>query len=96
MARERMVTRTVILNVAEVMTVNTTTAEVRTLTVEIGGGLSTDKEILKAVKKYHETDELKVVKLLGVSNKETLYGMPESEFIRLAKVLPPRTAKDEA
>lgn len=95
MARERMVTRTVILNVAEVMTVNTTTADVRTLTVEIGGGLSTDKEILKAVKKYHETDELKIVKLLGVSTKETLYGMPESEFIRLAKVLPPRTVKSE-
>lgn len=95
MARERMVTRTVILNVAEVMTVNTNTAEISTVTVEIGGGLSTDKDIMKAVKKAHETDEIKCVKLMGVSVKEVLYGMPESDFIRMAKVLPPRTKNNE-
>lgn len=94
MARERMVTRTVFLNVAEVMTVNTTTAEVRNITVEIGGGLSTDKDILKAIKKSHETDTLKVVTLVSVTAKEVLYGMSESEFIRLAKVLPPRGKTD--
>lgn len=95
MARERMVTRTVILTVAEVMTVNTTTAEVQITTFEIGGGLSADKDILKAVKKAHETDDLKIVKLNEVTTREVLYGMPESDFIRLAKVLPPRTVKDE-
>ena len=95
MARERYVTRTVILNVAEVMTVNTTTAEVVTITAEIGGGLTNDKDILKAVKKAHETDEVKCVKVMSVTTKEVLYGMPESDFIRLAKVLPPRTKTSE-
>lgn len=95
MARERMVTRTVNLTVAEVMTVNTTTAEVLTVTVEVSGGLSTDKEIFKAVKAAHETDDVKCVKVMSVTAKEVLYGMSEAEFIRLAKVLPPRTVKDE-
>lgn len=95
MARERMVTRTVNLTVAEVMTVNTTTAEVQTVTVEVSGGLSTDKEIMRAVKAAHETEDVKCVKLMNVSVKEVLYGMTEAEFIRLAKVLPPRSVKDE-
>lgn len=94
MARERMVTRTVYLNVVEVMTVNTTTASVRNITVEIGGTLSTDTDILKAVKKQHETDTLKCVALVSVTAKEVLYGMSESEFIRLANVLPPRSKTD--
>ena len=91
MARERMVTRTVELTIADVMTLDTTTADVRIIPYEIGGGLTDPVAILKAVKKLHETDTFKCVAVQSVSVKEILYGMPESDFIKHAKVLPPRT-----
>ena len=86
-----MVTRTVELTIAEVMTLDTTTAEVRIIPYEIGGGLTDNAAILKAVKKLHETDTFKCVAVQSVSVKEILYGMTEQEFIAHAKVLPPRT-----
>ena len=95
MARERMVTRTVELTIAEVMTVDTTTAKVETIAYEIGGGLTEEKAILKAVKKLHETDTFKCVSVVSVTIKEILYGMSEIDFIKNAKVLPPRTKIDE-
>lgn len=96
MARERMVTRTVELSVCEVMCMNTITAEVAIKTYEIGGGLTDSKALLKAVKKLYETDTFKCVAISKVTQKEILYGMPESRFIELAKVLPPRSGKDNA
>lgn len=92
MARERMVTRTVELTVAEVMTLNTDTAEVRIIPYEIGGGLTDPEAILKAVKKIYESATVKCVAVKNVSVKEILYGMTEQEFIAHAKVLPPRGA----
>ena len=91
MARERMVTRTVELTIAEVMTLDTVTAEVRIIPYEIGGGLTDHVAILKAVKKLHETDTFKCVAVQNVSVKEILYGMTEAEFIARAKILPPRS-----
>lgn len=93
MARERMVTRTVELSVCEVMCMNTTTAEVQIRTFEIGGGLSDEKALLKAIKKLYETDTFKCVAISKVTQREILYGMPESRFIELATILPPRGAK---
>ena len=93
MARERMVTRTVELSVCEVMCMNTKTAEVTIRTFEIGGGLVGEKALLKALKKLYETDTLKCVAISKVMQKEILYGMPESRFIELATILPPRGVK---
>ena len=93
MARERMVTRTVELSVCEVMCMNTKTAEVKINTYEIGGGLTDEKALLKAVKKLYETDTFKCVAISNVTQREILYGMPESKFIELATILPPRGAK---
>ena len=95
MARERMVTRTVELTIAEVMCLDTKTAEVSIKSFEIGGGLTDEKAILKAVKKLHETDTFKCVSLQDINVQEILYGMPEVEFIKYAKVLPPRTKTEE-
>ena len=92
MARERMVTRTVELTIAEVMTLDTTTAEVRIIPYEIGGGLTDKEAILKVIKKMHETGTFKCVAVQNVSVKEILYGMTEAEFIANAKILPPRSA----
>lgn len=93
MARERMVTRTVELSVCEVMCMDTVTAEVQIKQFEIGGGLSDEKSLLKAIKKLHETDTFKCVAISKITHKEILYGMPESRFIELATILPPRSAK---
>lgn len=93
MARERMVTRTVELSVCEVMCMDTTTAEVKINTYEIGGGLTDEKALLKAIKKLYETENFKCVAISKVTTREILYGMPESKFIELATILPPRGAK---
>ena len=96
MARERMVTRTVELSVCEVMCMNTTTAEVEIRTYEIGGGLTEEKALLKAIRKLHETATFKCVAISKITSKEILYGIPESRFIELAQILPPRNTKENA
>lgn len=89
MARKRMVTRTVEQTTAQVMTLNITTAEVQILTYDIGGKY-TDEELLKKLQDIFQTDTLKLVHIESQSCKEVLLGMDEEDFIRLAKVLPPR------
>ena len=90
MARVRMVTRTVEVTVAQVMCVDVSTAEVSVRNYEVSGKFADDSEVLKALKKAYETDSYKVVAVQNTEVKEILYGMPEIEFIRMAKVLPPR------
>lgn len=90
-----MVTRTVIHTSAEVMTLDVTTAEVQVRTYDIGGK-HTDEDLLKSLQKIFNTDTLKLVHLESQTCKEVLLGMDEEDFIRIAKVLPPRTTnKDE-
>ena len=95
MARKRMVTRTVMQTTAEVMTLDITTAEVQVLPYDIGGQYN-DEELLKKLQSLFQTDTLKLVHIESQVCKEVLLGMDEEDFIRLAKVLPPRnTNKDE-
>ena len=95
MARERMVTRTVMVTVAEVMCLNVTNAEVQINTYEMSGTYADNNTLLKALKKVYETEETKLVALQEISEKEVLYGMKEVDFIRLATILPPRGSKEE-
>lgn len=90
MARKRMVTRTVEQTTAQVMTLDVTTAEVQVCTYDIGGKYS-DEDLLKKLQNLFQTDTLKLVHIEGQNCKEVLLGMDEEDFIRLAKVLPPRT-----
>lgn len=92
-ARIRMVTRTVRANVFEVMTVNTETKEVTNIDVTVSAMLDT-KSTEKAIRKVVEVDNIKAVMWAAKGVKEVLYGMPEEDFIRLAKVLPPRSSND--
>lgn len=95
MARKRMITRTVMQTTAEVMTLDITTAEVQVRSYDIGGQY-TDDELLKKLQKLFQTDTLKLVHIESQICSEVLLGMDEEEFIRLAKVLPPRNSnKDE-
>lgn len=94
MARERMVTRTVSITICEVMCVNVTTAEVQVKDYTLTGE-QTKETALKQLKKLHETETEKIVTVNSVSLNETLYGMSELDFIKLAKVLPPRTKTEQ-
>lgn len=93
MARERMVTRTVELTVCEVMCMNIVTAEVSVRRFEVGGGITNQKDLLKYIQKHNETTTFKCVAITSTEAKEVLYGMPESRFIELAQIMPPRGTK---
>lgn len=90
MARERMVTRTVLLTSVEVMCVNVETAEVSINNYELSGYSMNADDAMKQLKKLYETDNFKLVAIQGMEEKEILYGMTEADFIKLAEVLPPR------
>ena len=94
MARKRMVTRTVMQTTVEVMTLDITTAEVQVQSYDIGGQY-TDEELLKKLQNLFQTDTLKLVHIESQTCKELLLGMDEEDFIRLAKVLPPRSTNKE-
>ena len=94
MARERMVTRTVMVTVAEVMCLNVTNAEVQIIKYEMSGTYADTNALLKALKKVYETEEHKLVAVQEVDEKEVLYGMKEVDFIKLATILPPRSSKE--
>lgn len=95
MARKRMVTRTVMQTTAEVMTLDVTRAEVQVRNYDIGGQYN-DEELLKKLQKLFQTDTRKLVHIVSQNCNEVLLGMDEEDFIRFAKVLPPRNSnKDE-
>ena len=89
MARERMVTRTIKSADVEVMTINTSTAEVKIVcyTTE---PQENEEKYLKVLQKAYETDTFKLVKIESVEIYEDLYGMTEKEFKQHAKILPNR------
>ena len=93
MARERMVTRTVSEYEVTTLCVNVKTIECGYNTVRISGTIPQDK-ILPYIQKHFDDEFVKSVAVVSTVSRETLYGMPEQEFIKLAKVLPPRTVND--
>lgn len=95
MARERMVTRTVVATEVNALCLNIETAEPFNKTVILSGTFKDKQAIERAAKKAIDTDIEKCVTVVEYTEKETLYGMPEQQFIELAKVLPPRDSKVE-
>jgi hypothetical protein len=93
MSRERMVTRTVETAKLTVMVCDTETATVSTEEYSISASIPEEKRI-SVLRKLYETDTIKIVSIVKTDIIETLYGMPEAEFIRLASVLPPRKNGD--
>lgn len=89
MARERMITRTVEQTKVRVMALDVNTVEVHFIETIIGGVYTTES-LMKKLKKMYETEELKLVHIEQQETEEVLLGMTEEDFIRYAKVLPPR------
>lgn len=92
MARERMITRTVSEAKVEAMVANIAEQKLETRTYTISATVKEGDEV-KFISKFVEKDSnIKVVSVLNRTVTDVLYGMSEVDFIRLAKVLPPRTA----
>ena len=94
MARERMVTRTVLSTKATLLCLDTVKAEPFNTEVILSGTFKDNKAILKAAKKLIENDVISVAKIVDVVIEEQLYGMTEQQFIETAQVLPPRNSKN--
>jgi len=77
------------------MCLEVTTADVQVNWYELSGTYDTNEAVLKALRKVYETETFKVVAVQETKEKEVLYGMKEIDFIKLAKVLPPRGSKTE-
>ena len=94
MARVRMVTRTINVNVLEVMCVDTTNSEVTTKQFELTGETLTNEKALKLLKKEYETETFKLVAIQKTEVREEMYGIKETDFIKIAKKLDPATRKE--
>lgn len=89
MARESMVTRTVIGTKVTVLAMNTVTCEPENVTYEIGGQHEISDKLLNKLRKDHDTEDFKVVKIVATDQFEKRYGMKESDFIAAAVELEP-------
>ena len=89
MARESMVTRTVIGTKVTVLAMDTVTCEPQNVTYEIGGQHEVSDKLLNKIRKDHDTEDFKVVKIVAVEQFEKRYGMKESDFIAAAVELEP-------
>lgn len=95
MARVPMVTRTIKTTEVNVMCLDIEKGESINKDVTVSHTFKDDEKLLKEVKKIIDTDTIKTVHIVDKREVETLYGMPEQEFIEHAKVLPPRETKKE-
>lgn len=95
MARVPTVTRTITTTKVNVMCLDIETGEPCNKSVVVPRTYKDDETLLKKVKEVLETETLKPVHVVSKEEIETLYGMPEQEFIEHAKVLPPRTVSEE-
>lgn len=87
--RESMVTRTVLGTKVTVFAMDTVTCEPSHVTYEIVGKYINGEKLLNKVRKEHDTEDFKVVKILAVEPFEKRYGMKESDFIAHAVELEP-------
>lgn len=94
MARAPQVTRTIQTTLAKIMCLDIEKGEPFTKEVTLPRTYKDDKAILKQAEKEIGTDTIKVVHVVDSTVQETLYGMSEEHFIKVASVLPPRSAKE--
>jgi hypothetical protein len=95
MARVSMVTRTITSTELEVLCMNVAEVKVETIKTTLLGGITDNDTMLKKVKEKLETETLKPVHITSAQENETLYGMTEEDFIKIASVLPPRKGQQE-
>lgn len=90
MARTPQVTRTIQTTHCTVLCMDTEAREPINKDVVLPRTYKDENAMLKAAKKVIETDTIKCVQVVHHTVNETLYGMPEQDFIAHAKPLDPR------
>lgn len=88
--RKPQVTRTIITTQATVLCLNVETGEPFNETVIVPRTYKDDKKLMKKINELVDTEVVKAVHIVDKVEVSTLYGMSEEEFIKVAKVLPPR------
>ena len=90
MARKvNMITRTIEETTVAVMGLNTSTKEVVNEEIIIAGKINPDR-LLKFMNDNFAPADTVFVQASILKVSETLYGMPDTEFVKHAKKLPPR------
>ncbi len=85
--RKVMITRTVTTTIAIIICADTGKMEMIEKEVRLTGTFKTEKDIIKAIEP--EANE-KIIAVKSVKTEDTLYGMPEADFVKYAVVLPDR------
>lgn len=94
MARVPQVTRTIPTTIATIFCVNLEDKSTFEQSITLPRTYKDDKSLMKAVEKVLEGEPIKAVSVVSTEVQETLYGMLETDFIKYAKVLPPRGTKE--
>lgn len=93
--RTPMVTRTITTTNVTVLCADAIAQQMYEKDVTLPRTYKDDKALMKAVSQVVDVDtedeKIKAVSVVSTEVVETLYGMSELEFIKAAKVLPPRT-----
>lgn len=97
MARIAMVTRTIKSTACTTLCVNLLTGETFEEVITVPRVYEDDKALMKVIGKVYDVEgEKKALLVRSKEVKETLYGIEESEFIKIARELPPRTKEEIA
>lgn len=92
MAREKMITRSIVETTVRIMCLDVKSAEVSINEFKIGGEWSAKpSKLLERLQELYDTTTFKLVNIENISEVEVLLGMSLEDFMRYAKVLPSRT-----
>lgn len=94
MARQRMVTRTIKTKKVVALCLNTDTCEPSNEVFDVPCNIDGDEKIMKYLRKF-DTPTDKAVSIVSITEEEKLYGMPESQFIKLAQPIEKTEAETE-
>lgn len=95
MARIPMVTRTIQTTKVNALCLDIVEQKPFEKEYILSGTYKDNKHLMKALETVANDDTHKVVHVKSTEIVETLYGMTEQEFISYAKVLPPRSVKED-
>lgn len=91
MKKERFITRTIKTTEVIVLGMDLVTCEPFNEAVTLAGTYNSteksQKKMLLDAKEKIETEQKSVVKIVGVTEKETLYKVKEEEFMKIAQVV---------
>ena len=88
MARTPMITRTIQTTKANVLCLNIVEGEPFNKIITLPRTYKDEKSLMKQVELAINTDTVKAVHVVDTMVEETLYGMPEADFIAIAKPMP--------